>query len=570
MSDLPTAATTEKGPIEVWIKNVQFFGDFDVPLEKNSILVIVGPNNSGKSAALRAIGRILRNEGGPPNPSSVTAIELAKCPFETLLTHLRPAVTGDSYWIYSSIQPKAAIENAWRIPWSVNALHPLVLSELTTTTRLTDSAARSHSEPALPNGVPHPVHTMFSDTVIEKRASEVFRRAFGQDLVLHRMNRASIPLLVGDRPQKAPGEDSADRSYVDRIEQLQSLETQGDGMRSFASIITRVVADDCPIISIDEPEAFLHPPQARLIAESIANFGGGRQVLVATHSQDVLKGFLSEQSSRVSVVRLWGRASERRGAYLPNHSIAELWRDPILRFSNILDSIFHDAVIVTEGDADCRFYESIANESVPAERRPDVHYVYSGGKDRIPVIAKALLGLGVPLVSIVDIDILNAETTLQRLVEAHEGDWSAFKANYLTVKKAVEGKSGYLQARDFKTAVQSELKKAKDGDAVPREVLRTIKSLTRQASPWDFVKKAGLLAIPNGPSRAAADQLFQDLRAIGIFVVPVGEMENFDTSIGSHGPRWVEEVLAKDLACPEMEPARRFTQDVFSAIHARC
>jgi hypothetical protein len=44
------------------------------------------------------------------------------------------------------------------------------------------------------------------------------------------------------------------------------------------------------------------------------------------------------------------------------------------------------------------------------------------------------------------------------------------------------------------------------------------------------------------------------LRAAGLHVVEVGELEGFVRTVGGHGPRWVNEVLKRDLASdPELE-----------------
>jgi hypothetical protein len=45
---------------------------------------------------------------------------------------------------------------------------------------------------------------------------------------------------------------------------------------------------------IDEPEAFLHPPQARLIGSSLVqDRRDNRQLFIATHSADILSGVLN-------------------------------------------------------------------------------------------------------------------------------------------------------------------------------------------------------------------------------------------------------------------------------------
>ncbi|MCR6639719.1 MAG: hypothetical protein NVV82_12240 [Sporocytophaga sp.] len=42
-------------------------------------------------------------------------------------------------------------------------------------------------------------------------------------------------------------------------------------------------------------------------------------------------------------------------------------------------------------------------------------------------------------------------------------------------------------------------------------------------------------------------------------ILEVGELESFVKSVGNHGPKWVNEVLAKDLTSdPELQQARDF------------
>ena len=130
-----------------------------------------------------------------------------------------------------------------------------------------------------------------------------FRRAFKEDLIVHRAAGQTVSAYVGSRPSLELGEDRISRTYLDRIERLQRLEMQGDGMKAFASLIGRVQTEGRPIQLIDEPEAFLHPPQARLVSQIIATESSG-QIFIATHSTDVLQGIIQEHSPRVSVVRL--------------------------------------------------------------------------------------------------------------------------------------------------------------------------------------------------------------------------------------------------------------------------
>ncbi len=189
-------------------------------------------------------------------------------------------------------------------------LSKYIVSELTTRLRLSDADPAS-SFSATIFAAQHPFHYMYQDDHLEKTISEQFRRAFKLDLIIHRTAGDKIPAYVGTRPPLAPGEDRISRTYLDRLERLQRLELQGDGMKAFVSLVGRVQTENRPVQLIDEPEAFLHPPQARLISQIIATESRG-QVFIATHSTDVLQGLLQSHSSRVSVIRLSRASNESR------------------------------------------------------------------------------------------------------------------------------------------------------------------------------------------------------------------------------------------------------------------
>jgi energy-coupling factor transporter ATP-binding protein EcfA2 len=544
---------------------LEFLGGLQVSFNANSILVIVGPNNTGKSATLAAIRGILSGEAHVP--SALTNLTLLK---ETTVDEIKTEIQAlknsqGAYQAPGALFFDVTLNNWWSEDSSKIGLFLTkeILSDLPTKTRLHDCDPAKIFDVRTPYSAEHPFQRMYREPELEAATSFVFRRAFKRDLVLHRAAGSIIPMYVGARPPIEAGEDRISLSYLDRVEKLDPLETQGDGVRSFVSIAARVITENRPILLIDEPEAFLHPPQARLIAESVASFGGGRQTIVATHSSDILQGLLTDHAERVSVIRLTRADSQPTVNYLETGKVAELWRDPILRFSNILDGLFHDGVVVTEGDADCRFYEAIANVAVDVQFRPDIHYTYSGGKDRLPVVIAALRGVRVPVATVVDFDVLNNDQPLRRIVEAHGGDWNVIEKDWLAVKAAIESKAAFLGGDVFRADVTAELKKYGKGEVVPKAILGEIRRLTRRASPWDSVKDAGLAAIPAGEPTVTAKRLLQALQKIGIFVAPNGQMEGFCRSVGSHGPRWVETVLQKDIAADaELQEARAFVRQV--------
>jgi hypothetical protein len=127
----------------------------------------------------------------------------------------------------------------------------------------------------------------------EIRFSDYFKQAFGKDLVVHRNAGSEVPLYVGKRPKPKGGDDRVSQSYLTDLEKLDLLHMQGDGMRSFVGVLLNAFISSHSILLIDEPEAFLHPPQARLMGKMIArDLPSKRQLILATHSENLIKGLL--------------------------------------------------------------------------------------------------------------------------------------------------------------------------------------------------------------------------------------------------------------------------------------
>jgi hypothetical protein len=73
----------------------------------------------------------------------------------------------------------------------------------------------------------------------------------------------------------------------------------------------------------------------------------------------------------------------------------------------------------------------------------------------------------------------------------------------------------------------------------------------------------GKYFIPNGDATNDFNELINSLKFQGIHVVDIGELESFCKSVGSHGPKWVNEVLSKDLINDkELQEAREFVNEV--------
>lgn len=361
-------------------------------------------------------------------------------------------------------------------------------------------------------------------------------------------------------------------SYIRRLEKLPTLESQGDGMRAFVGVLLHAFAVEHSAVLIDEPEAFLHPPQARLLGRMLVdNAPKNRQLVIATHSGDLLRGLLDADSGRVRIIRIEREGDVNPIAELENSRIRKLWNDPLLRYSDVLNGIFHKRVIVCESDADCRFYAAIKDAVSDASEGvddADIMFIHAGGKERVPLVAGSLHHLKVPVTAICDFDILNFDfknketSAIYRVIESLGGDFTSIESDLRLVSRSIGSKKAELKTEEVKRLIEAELQKVQES-SLPEASAAAIRRILSQSSPWAIAKTVGKSFVPSGDPSEACDRLLASLASIGLYVVHVGELEGWCRSVGGKGPKWTNKVLLEqDLDSEELEPARKFVRKI--------
>ena len=560
----------------VTFESITFSDGTTIKLEPSDVVVIVGPNNSGKSVALRELeGTFDPNSQRMVLQSFETRKVGTKEDFEAFVKkHGRIRSSGRS-WILSGYQWNLSmsplnIQQYW--PDKIVSFRSMFCLRMPTETRILGS----NPAPAInvrEEALSHPIHLLLDDDSLEIKISEYFKRAFLDEVVLDRNPSRTIALLVGTRPTPnlESGEDRLSKTYRDRVyASTIPLDQQGDGMRSFASVILHLLAPiTASILLLDEPEAFLHPPQARFLGEIIASEKSTRaQLFVATHSPDVLQGLVNVASGQMRLLRMQREGKVNRVKELDKELVKKISSDPIMNYSSVMSGVFHERVIICESDSDCMFYSSILDlNAVHGEGQPDVLFVHAGGKDRIPTLTETLKALDVRVDVIADIDILRDEGKLRLLVNALEGDWSAIEQFAKNVRTAVENSKPGLSIEQIKNGIQTSLAQELPPSDPERYLHSSIRAIFRSASPWDAVKRSGESAIPPGQATQEFQELLRCFREMGLWVVPVGEVEGFCRSVGGHGPAWARQVISeRDLATDnELDPAREFVRSLWKS-----
>lgn len=542
------------------------------------VTLFVGPNNAGKSQALRDLLGLV---GQPRDYAgrAVVSVELDKRGSaeefrEWVLGNVPKTHNSQGQALYPIDKfgpiPEAQLASAWNHEL-LQYIAALFVFHADAVSRL-GAASSVASINFAQDPIVHPLQRAYVDPELERKLQEACQGAFGSKVVVDRYGGNVIALRVGTPPEFKHNEGAPSVEYIDAMRQLPLLEHQGDGMRSYMGLLLHVLGGSHKITLIDEPEAFLHPPQANLLGQTLAQrTTDSQQLFLATHSIDVLQGAL-EGSAQVTLVRVTRDGDLNRATVLNHQDVRSLWGDPLLRYSRLLDGLFHDAVVLCESDADCRYYESVfdslyrnTRSDSNNTRRPQILFSHCGGKSRMASVTASLRAIGIPVVVVADFDILNDGSLMERTVTALGADPSPMRADLNVLSAALESDTKPLT----KAAMREAFHRSLDGIAgelLTKKDATSLRGVIKIESGWDKIKRSGLTAVPQGAAYESCTKLLSQLKTIGLLVVPVGELERFVPSVAGHGPAWVTEVHERGLHDDENnKPPRDFVRDMIKA-----
>jgi hypothetical protein len=120
---------------------------------------------------------------------------------------------------------------------------------------------------------------------LEAETAEVFGNAVWLDITA--LN--NLMLRASGSKQPTPHKERTDPLSVTKYRQIDS---EGHGLKSYAGIAIALLLGRRPVCLIDEPELSLHPPQALALGRFIGKYGTEEPhvTFVATHSSHCLRG----------------------------------------------------------------------------------------------------------------------------------------------------------------------------------------------------------------------------------------------------------------------------------------
>lgn len=405
--------------------------------------------------------------------------------------------------------------------------------------RLNVSASASKWDHALPAW--EPVQYLYEDPELLKELSRYTMEAFGKALAVDWTN-TQHELRVGSTGVDDCTPPSAE--LVRAYRALPHLLEQGDGFKAFMQILLHTVLRPAPVVLIDEPEAFLHPPQARLLGRKLAQMAGQTQVFVATHSADFLAGVLDAQDARpLALVRLDRSSGRPRARQLEPDTVADLLRTPLLRYSNLSSGLFYDQVVLCESESDCQFYAATFDATRdPAAPHENTIFLHTSGKDRLADTARRFRAFGIPTAAIADFDLLNDYGTVRNAMTALGGTVRDMSADIKTLNDHANAERSVPTVSGFRSQMNAALT-GRGNRALTETMIEKMNDLIKGSSGWGKLKKSGLNAL-NGEVYTAAERLLKESAAFGLFLVPCGELEQWVRCVPSENKaRWLAEVF---------------------------
>lgn len=556
----------------VTIKKIRFNNQKELVLSKDDIVIFVGANNVGKSRTLKDLKEELISLQKPKIMVSTVEFEINNFTTNSMKEYFEENYFKDSYgnynvWIEEN-QTRSLVDADFQYLTN-NIFYPALFTFLSTENRLNLTKPIVFNN-AINNSGFNIIKKLAENTKNINDLNEFLYSGFKKEIEIY----SGIIESTSQMKYKIGGKEEIDfilksnkREGDEKLRNLEDLHEQGDGIRNAVAILSSLIVNEHHLYLIDEPETFLHPPQAKLLGRNIVKLSKDKQCIISTHNIDLIRGILEADSRRVKIMKIDREENRNEFNLLHNENLVKIANDRNLKYSNILNGLFYNQVVLCENESDCRFYSSVL-ESMNTDIYQSTLFCAVGGKDQFKLIIPILKSLSIKYSIIADIDLINDKKKLEQLLN------SINPQNYKNVSEAhkiflteFEGqtnsqvKTQHVIMNEI-DQIFSEVNKDK---FMSLETSKKIKATLKNINSLNLLKNGGKSIIPSGECMCRYDEIKQELEKNNIYILDCGEIEKFVPTISGHGNTWVENVFEKykNFDDPIFDNGKNFIKTVF-------
>lgn len=541
------------------------------PFVPGRINVFVGANNCGKTQLLKDIltyitgaqmSTVILDKLEIPYPDTWDAMANAynmkiidRNGQKNCLRHISPTLDGDPP-LFSTYDLENFLSNTLKNNHTAfrNATGAGFVTYLNTENRLRLAMSQPVQQNLQGRGAKNLLEALYlSGTDSIKKVKDSIKEIFQKDICLSPYNLGTLEFKIGSdfssissNPQEA----------FQELLPYSLLDTQGDGMRSVLGIVSAIVSViNKPIILLDEPEAFLHPPQALQLGKIISELvEPSQQIFVSTHSADFLRGLLSSTKDAV-IIHLDRVENVTTANVLDAATLNQIVTDPLLSSSRVLEGMFYKGVVATEADADTVFYQRLFQKIGAAD---EIHFVNAHNKQTLKKIIVPYQKLGIKFAMIADADVIRDEHEFLDILQVTSDE--QLKGQILQERKTImnsfHAQNKYQVLCELRTKVKELAENTTISEtANPDDIASTLfdfrlslKKFREESDELFEFKKSGRASLPT-ELQSNFDVLWDHCANAGLFIVNVGELESWMVDYGiertSNKSKWISEALSK-------------------------
>ena len=272
------------------------------------------------------------------------------------------------------------------------------------------------------------------------------------------------------------------------------LNVQGDGIKAYLKICFSLFNLSKDVIFIDEPETFLHPPQRRSLGKFISeNANKGKQLFIATHDSEILRGILLLESKTTKIFYLKRYEENRECHYLDTKNLSDKSRQ---YNEYVLNGFFNKLTVLCEAEDDRNIYQYAAQKYLSVES-VDIQFVGLNGKSEVINNLVLLRKLGINVCCIFDIDALYSSEILHKELQLSPEIRKKIKLFQNNLKGLLKMDQTDIVGKKLSTKLKNEFKK----EGINHQSLLLIKD--------------DMLSCMN------------ELKKVGIFIIEVGHLESW-------------------------------------------